>query len=180
MALEKLQQAKALIGFLARGVREAIRPHEDLGYAPSPPSSPGLVPAPAGVAEAAAIERTPLVTPPPEDGALLESARADLLDPDFSGVRLRVGPSHVAIAWRTSAARLAAARQIAEGPLALRMVAVRQKGELDVEVQTMALGPAENEGARLVTRPDALLRAVASVGLDDGARFVSIAHADAA
>ena len=36
MALERLQQAKALIGFLARGVRDAIRPQTEDGFAPCP------------------------------------------------------------------------------------------------------------------------------------------------
>jgi hypothetical protein len=180
MALERLKQAKTLIGLLARGVRDAMRPHgEDDGFAPpeafTPPPAAAMP-----VAEAHAEGPSPtLVTPPPPDPALLESAQRELSDPAFSGMCVVVGSSHVAMAWRTSIERVAAARTLTTGPLALRMIAVRAKGEADVEVETLALGPAENEGFRLVARPTSMLRAIASVGLD-GERFVSVAHADAA
>lgn len=182
MALERLQQAKALIGFLARGVRDAIRPQTEDGFAPpeSETSEPASVARIAPTDEVVvAPATTPLVTPAPADPALLESAMAELADPGFSGMRMVVGPSHVAIAWRASIERVAAARTLGDGPLSLRLVAVRAKGESDVEVDTVSLGPAENEGSRLFARPDSMLRAIASVGLD-GERFVSVAHADAA
>ncbi len=198
MALERLQQAKALLGFLARGVREAIRPHEDEGFAPGvsaadPESAPplgatGLGSATSALAAPATVEpavepRPVLVTPPPPrpaDPALLAAASAELADPRFSGMCVVADASHVAIAWRAPSERLAAARGLATGPLALRMIAVRAKGEGDVEVDTLELGPAEEEGSCVVVRPASMLRAVASVGLASDARFVSVTHADAA
>lgn len=200
MALERLAKAKALIGLLARGVREAIRPHEDEGFAPAVSTgdhestlraaSSEHAPATSALAEsdlearASVVPPRPvLVTPPPPrpaDPALLAAASAELADPRFSGMCVVADASHVAIAWRAPSERLAAARGLASGPLALRMIAVRAKGEGDVEVDTLELGPAEEEGSCVVVRPASMLRAVASVGLATDARFVSVTHADAA
>ena len=193
MALERLAQAKALLGFLARGVREVIRPHEDEGYAPvagtqdrlasTPPPGSEVLPVPSAAAEPPPVERPVIITPPPPrpaDPALLEAASAELADPRFSGMRVVADASHLAIAWRAPSERLLAARALEPGPLALRLIAVRAKGDDDVEVDTLELGPAESEGSCVVVRPPSMLRAVASVGLATDARFVSIAHADAA
>lgn len=199
MALERLAQAKALLGFLARGVRDVIRPQEDEGFAPSASGRDDSVERPlrdvpttlpsSDRPVASASERTvgaepsiagPLVTPPPADPALLEAVASDLSDPQFSGMRVVANASHVAISWRAPSERLAAARGLTDGPLGLRLVAVRARGDDDVEVDTLELGPAETEGSRVIARPASMLRAVASVGLGTGPRFVSVAHADAA
>lgn len=199
MALERLAQAKALLGFLARGVRDVIRPQEDEGFAPSAfggdaereplardaavssaHSDRAETPASAAAVRAEASVTAPFVTPPPADPALLEAVACDLLDPLFSGMRVVANASHVAIAWRAPSERLAAARGLTEGPLGLRLIAVRARGDDDVEVDTLELGPAETEGSRVIARPASMLRAVASVGLGAGTRFVSVAHADAA
>lgn len=102
-----------------------------------------------------------------------------LLDPAFVGVAATREREGMLISWRTTDEQLTSARGIASGARALRIIVVRTSG-VEVAVDTLDLGEVAAEGARLVPTVPGLLRAVASVGLLDGARFVSMAHASVA
>ena len=149
-----LQHAKALFSLLVEGVRSS-------GHAGGP--APGA-PAP--------------IEAPRERRVRTEPARVPssvLRDPDFVGI----GASHEAdgllLSWRTTAEQLDGAAHLGHGVPSLRLVVMRaERG--DVAVDTLDLGAVPREGARLGPElPDALF-VVASVGLFDGSRFVSMAH----
>lgn len=106
--------------------------------------------------------------------------RSELLeDPAFLGVAGTRADQGVLLSWRTTDEQLESARGIATGPRSLRLILVRAAGQ-EVAVDTVDLGEVAAEGARLVPAVPGLLRAVASVGLFDGARFVSMAHGSVA
>ncbi len=108
------------------------------------------------------------------------SVRSALLDdPDFLGVGASHSDEGVLLSWRTTEAQRKDAAALTAGARSLRIVLVRAADE-DVAVDTIDLGEVPAEGARLLPDVPGLLRAVASVGLFDGERFVSMAHGSVA
>jgi hypothetical protein len=102
-----------------------------------------------------------------------------LADPHFLGVGASRSDEGVLLSWRTTETQLRDAGTLATGPRSLRIVLVRAAEE-DVAVDTLDLGEVPAEGARLLPDVPGLLRAVASIGLFDGERFVSMAHGSVA
>jgi hypothetical protein len=124
--------------------------------------------------EAIAAPRiAPLRASVPERSELLE-------DPRFVGVGASKQGEGVLLSWRTTDDALASARTIAHGARSLRIVMVRAASDGDVAIDTLDLGEVSAEGMRLLPDVPGLLRAVASIGLFDGDRFVSIAHGSVA
>jgi hypothetical protein len=151
-----LKRARALLTHFVEGLVDNM-----LGESPT-----GLAESPTGLA---AKELAPN-----------ESLTSELLlDPAFIGVAATPEREGMRISWRTTEEQLSCARGIASGTRSLRMILVRKSG-IDVAVDTLDLGEVAAEGARLVPSVPGLLRAVASVGLLDGGRFVSMAHASVA
>lgn len=141
--------------------------------APSADTSARRADAPSEADVAPPVVASSAVMPSPELATAL--ARC-LAEPSFDGLAALSDASHLGLVWRAREEAVAATRQGASGAPALRVVLVRADGEAAVRVETLDLDAAA-EGTRLLPRPGALLRAVASVGLRDGARFCSIAHA---
>lgn len=123
-------------------------------------------------------ERTEAGGPPRERRARTEPARiasALLRDPGFVGIGASHEPSGFLLSWRTSAEQLEDAARLGAGVPSLRLVLVRAEHD-DVAVDTLDLGEVPREGARLLPEVPDVLSAVASIGLFDGAKFVSMAH----
>ena len=99
-----------------------------------------------------------------------------LEDPSFAGVGAVHQDDGVLLSWRTDGEQLESARSIAAGQRSLRIVVVRAAEGGQVHVDTVDLGEVAAEGARLLPEVPGLLRAVASIGVFDGSRFVSMAH----
>lgn len=121
---------------------------------------------------------TPSAEPMRERRARTEPARvasALLRDPGFSGIGASHEPEGFLLSWRTSAEQLEDAARIGAGVPSLRLVVVRAEHD-DVAVDTLDLGEVPREGARLLPEVPDVLSAVASIGLFDGAKFVSMAH----
>jgi hypothetical protein len=149
-----LQHAKALFSLLVDGVRGSGRAVE-----PAPGAPPPLE---------AQRERRVRTEPARVPSSVLR-------DPDFAGIGASHEPGGLLLSWRTTPEQLDGAAQLGGGVPSLRLVIMRaERG--DVAVDTLDLGAVPREGARLVPElPDALFL-VASVGLFDGSRFVSMAH----
>jgi len=130
--------------------------------APERPSTEGFATSPARPAETKASVRSAL-----------------LADPHFQGVGASRSGEGVLLSWRTTETQLRDASTLTTGSRSLRIVLVRAADE-DVAVDTLDLGEVAAEGARLLPDVPGLLRAVASVGLFDGERFVSMAHGSVA
>lgn len=130
--------------------------------APERPSSEGSAPARSGESTVAA-----------------KVSSALLADPRFVGVGASRSDEGVLLSWRTTETQLRDASALIGGARSLRVVLVRAADE-DVAVDTLDLGEVPAEGARLLPDVPGLLRAVASVGLFDGDRFVSMAHGSVA
>lgn len=116
-------------------------------------------------------------TQAPPSRARVRSALLD--DPEFIGVGASHSDEGVLLSWRTTEAQREDAAALTAGARSLRIVLVRAADE-DVAVDTLDLGEVPAEGARLLPDVPGLLRAVASVGLFDGERFVSMAHGSVA
>lgn len=101
-------------------------------------------------------------------------------DPRFTGIGAVHQDDGVLVSWRTDAEQLESVRSIAAGARSLRIVVVRAAEGGEVHVDTVDLGEVAAEGARLLPEVPGLLRAVASIGLFDGTRFVSMAHGSVA
>ena len=116
-------------------------------------------------------------TAPPAVKAPIRSAL--LADPRFVGVGASRSDEGVLLSWRTTETQLRDAATLTDGARSLRIVLVRAADE-DVAVDTLDLGEVPAEGARLLPDVPGLLRAVASIRLFDGERFVSMAHGSVA
>jgi hypothetical protein len=117
---------------------------------------------------------------PRERRARPEPARvpsALLRDPAFAGIGASHEPDGFLLSWRTTREQLEDAARVGSGVPSLRLVLVRAAGEAEVAVDTLDLGEVPREGARLLPEVPDVLSAVASIGLFDGAKFVSVAHA---
>jgi len=148
-----LGRARRLFGHLARSVRAAL-----------PRSSPP----PASTVTSA----TSAPDPGPE--------RALLADPAFAGVRLVDGPRGMLVVWRLAGERILAAQSIAPEPSEIRLRTVRVSwpaAASEPRVEHVDHGPVRNEGSFPVPRRRPGERIVASLGLGDAARLVSIDHA---